>query len=706
MKIAKELRFGDLPSYKYGIDTYDSTKLGLGQLMVQKNGATSEEKWAGPLPLSIIRTTEAGYNQSSYPWAMRWSSTIDYIFLIETSAAAVTRRLMLVQFNRITGDSSIVGQVTLTYPTATNHTVRGFRMTYDKHTAGTVAVSGTAVTGTSTTWLADGACVGNRIGFGSTDPAQITTWYTISAIGSNTGITLTSSAGTISAGTPYVIEDLRAITANSNATATNGGLYVTKGLSINDFIPTSTTIPAATTVDNIKAVYWLADAATVTNTNPSGVGIQERTSFSTHMCWVVDGTTTPKLFEYNLRAALTLTAGKATNAFSLATGNAPTLTGTPQQINNGRICVTAHGPGAGQECFYFTTATRIYRSVPMNTITSGMTTFFADNMVETPPGGTNTHGATSLMGSVEYSNTMDAFIISTNPTNRGRDWVTKYYTDASPIDRAFIADIYRFNGTVADSTAPTVFTKTTYLSNWIEGGILYSVHQSSTANQHYLYIHPIAADWNYNSSLNAFIVTPKVATSGAAKFYRTLVNEAQFVGGQNFGISPEPYRISYRTVGISDNSGSWTLVDQTGDISGLGSASEIQFKIEFRTIGPLAIPSRIFSVGVLYETETSLPDELRWNLGDTDNATGVIGVIQTNTFSTMTTFTITYRRSDTNAVVLVQSSSSSTNGVWEYWNGSAWVSGIGANSIGVRRRFRPTAGLPVGVDVYAKIEVA
>jgi hypothetical protein len=66
---------------------------------------------------------------------------------------------------------------------------------------------------------------------------------------------------------------------------------------------------------------------------------------------------------------------------------------------------------------------------------------------------------------------------------------------------------------------------------------------------------------------------------------------------------------------------------------------------------------------------------------------------------------IDYYRSDTNADVLTQSSSSTTNGVFEYWNGSAWTAGLGTNTIGLRRRFRPTAGLPNGVAVYPKLTV-
>ena len=105
---------------------------------------------------------------------------------------------------------------------------------------------------------------GNRIGFGSTDPKQITTWYEISAMASDTGITLATSAGTIAAGTPYVIEDLRAYLNCTSVTTSLGGIYVIKGLNPAHFTGAGGAVPAATTVDNIKASYFLKDAATGT----------------------------------------------------------------------------------------------------------------------------------------------------------------------------------------------------------------------------------------------------------------------------------------------------------------------------------------------------------------------------------------------------------------------------------------------------------
>lgn len=74
---------------------------------------------------------------------------------------------------------------------------------YTTTTAGTASCSGTSVTGTSTSFT--NYFKNSQIGFGSTVPEDISTWYTISSINSDTSLTLTSSAGSIGS-TSYIIK--------------------------------------------------------------------------------------------------------------------------------------------------------------------------------------------------------------------------------------------------------------------------------------------------------------------------------------------------------------------------------------------------------------------------------------------------------------------------------------------------------------------
>lgn len=84
------------------------------------------------------------------------------------------------------------------------------------YATGTVSASGTAVTGSGTAWNTTpsgsqwaNAKAGDQISFGSNSQTSTTaTWYTIQSVNSDTSITLTASAGTISGGTSYTIRRL------------------------------------------------------------------------------------------------------------------------------------------------------------------------------------------------------------------------------------------------------------------------------------------------------------------------------------------------------------------------------------------------------------------------------------------------------------------------------------------------------------------
>lgn len=600
-------RLGSLSTYRYGVDSYDSTKLGLGNLIYQQAGS-GEAGYAGPLPLTVARPMEQTTTiASQFPWAMQWQNNtegeIDWVFLADLATAAATRRINAYVFNRRTALWTWQGFVTVTFPTGTAYTVRGFRMTYEKETTGTVGVSGTAVTGSSTLFSTNKVCVGNRIGFGSTDPSLITTWYEISAIGSDTSITLSTSAGTIASSTSYVIEDLRCIMATTNATTTNGGLCVVKGLNFGAFSNVGGTVPAATSTDNIRASYWLADAATVTNTVSFGLAMSTRTSPTSHMVYVLDTLANPVVFKYNIRAALTLSSGKDTTAFQFKTGSGGVITGTPTQLNNGRMATTSHGPASGAETLYFTTATRIY-AAPVAGITTGSTTWLSSGyvMTEVPPGGVSTFAASGAMASLEYASSIDKFVVATGATQR--NYVTQFRTDAGQLDRIWGVNTFQIDLANADATSTPIASQTGgAYSVWSEGGLCYVATIGTTSTTNRLYALPLSADWEYASTTNSRLVFPEMSTPEADRFVQLFAQNVQVVGGatgKNLGLNTEPFRMYYRTVGISDDSGTWNLADSTGIVSLDGSTS-IQLMIEFRTIGTLGIPARILGVGVVYE---------------------------------------------------------------------------------------------------------
>ncbi len=162
--------------------------------------------------------------------------------------------------------------------------------------------------------------LGPRIGFGSIDPNEITQWYQIGRITSDTEINLLTSPGEIAPGTPYVIEELRFVIVTTGATATSGGVFLLKGAGYMDFRTAGNTFPAiATATDNQRGVYWLSDAGTttatnvVTNTAACGCAIVPEINKGLHYIYVIDGTGSAfvKIYRYNIRA---------TGSFAAASG--------------------------------------------------------------------------------------------------------------------------------------------------------------------------------------------------------------------------------------------------------------------------------------------------------------------------------------------------------------------------------------------------
>lgn len=620
-KIAVEVVLGSQTSYVYPAG-YDQDQLGLGPLMTQN----AADGWAGPYQIGVTRPPELGVLMpGTAPHVIPWSSTIDWVFLADVNTAAATRRVAMFEFDKVTREFTFKGTVTLTPPTTGNITIRAFRAFRYTNTTGTVEVAGTAVTGSGTGWQTAGFAVGARIGFGSTDPTAIVTWFDITAIGSDTGITLGSTAGTIAAGTSFVIEEIRLATVHTNATVANGGLFLTKGLNPSAFGLAGTVIPAATTVDNIRAVYWLSDHVTTQVAQVAcGMSAQDQTSDAVHYVWLLNGTTTSQLFKHNIRAALTLVAGKDSGGaqYILKSGLSATLTGTASQLNNGRLATTGHGPGSGIDCIYFTTSTRIYRTVEVSTITEGLA-HIADNMVEVPPGGTGTFPVTNTMGSIEYAASIDSFfIISSNGGAGFRSYVTQYKTDGSQMDRIFTAALQQLNGGTASADAPvwpSLAASTVPLSVWSEGGTFYAVRSVLTATVNQLYAVPAGADWAYAEDTDCRLVLPRMATPNCDQFSRVYVSAPRQEGGgaKDIGLQVEPWRIYYRTSGINDDSGAWTLVPDDGSLSGASGATYIQFMMEFRVIGPFMIPAKINNVGVVYD-DLSTDSHYQPSAGESD----------------------------------------------------------------------------------------
>lgn len=658
---------------------YDYTKWNVGKGLIYNAGATAVDKYIAPDFQAIRPMEESTAFAVTQISAYNLSSTICYVFGVENLTTAVaTRRVHLWELNRKTGARSWKGFITMTLLTATAHTVRDFKIDVKNESTGTVAVSGTAVTGTGTFFNTNRVAIGARIGFGSTDPAQITTWYRITAKASDTGATLNVSAGTVTAGSAYVIQEFRPIYVATNATTTNGGIHYGKGISIEDFTPTGTTIAVAVSTDDQKAMYWLKDAAVQTNIVASGAAAEFDTATPTSLVfYVLDlvAAGTHKVYKYNLRAALTVATGASVSAWTLATGN-QAVTGTGSQNANLCIATAAHGLGSGVKSLYFVTTTRLYRTAVAN-ITSGNVAWQSDVIAEVPTGGTSTYAATSVLNTIEYMPSIDAFIVGTTHAAGVFSYVTQYVASGAQFQKMFGRDYKYLEQSLKDSDAPTILSNQSTVFSYTDAGAnrIFAVKQGTAVSTNHIYVMAFGADWDYAAASSGRLISPQITTTNALKYYRVFANQVMNLGDTQLGHTTEAFRMYARTANITtDATTGWTLIDETNDLSGFAGASSIQFAIEFKTIGDSCLPARILGLNISYEDNTT---DSHYSLSvEKSSVSSKIFAwwFDTAFGSTVPTLTVRLYDADTGGLLLEDDSATPTLGTWEKTtDGTTWT---------------------------------
>lgn len=613
--LAVSTNFGSLTTSVFP-GSYNQNNLNLGPLMMQANDAGNEGKWVGPVPIAVARPVETSLAMPGvFPEAISWSSTYDWVFLADNATASATRRIELFTFNKTvrTGQWAFAGAIVCTIPsqgTQGTYTNRGISVAYEKYTTGTVSINNgsASLTGSGTTWSADRMFIGSRIGFGSTDPSQITTWYEISAIGGDTAITLTQNfAQSNISGSAYVIEDLRVLFNMTNGTtAANGGTFMVAGIRFENFTTSGFAISAATTVDKIRACYWLGDGNASSNATIqtcAGMAIDARSSWTSQMVYSHDAAAGFARFQVNnFRAAMTLTAGRDStgSTWQFNTGQ-QAVTGTISQVNNLVLCTpgSGGGPRSGIKSLFWVTTSRVYSAAVAN-ITTGSTTFQSGNSVEIPPGSTTTYAATSSLNTIEYDSLADRFFIMTVGTSGVRSYYTQYREDAGQWDRIILSDLKQINQSTVDATA-AIFPATSSQPTSVGcvGGMAYIATAGTAANTNFLYNLPMSADWEYASTTNCRVVLPVMTLTGFAAFVAAYISQVEVIGGKtgtNLGVEPGAIRLYYRTSGISDNSGSWNLLDYSGNMSSVGVSATIQAMVEFRIATAVCMPARLTRV--------------------------------------------------------------------------------------------------------------
>lgn len=726
MKVAIEQVFDGSIQQVPITGAYDPNKINRGPHVGQYNlGSGEVDKFIGPNPIDIANN---GNTQLAIPSSMysivKINEDLYWVFGNDAAAASATRRVQLWTFVPSTNTYNFVGAITLNFPGGGNATTISMRAVLQNYTTGSVSVIRDQVTGSGTTWNT-GLSAGSRIGFGSTDPSSIASWYQIHAISSDTSITITGSLSA-SLGTPYVIQDLMILQAQSNS----NNLFIAKGLRFEDFRSPATSIPAAGTIDKIKAVYGLSTAGGAI----CGIDFSNFQSWTTQSAFVVAQAGPQfqplRLGFTNFRAPLLgLSAGVQTSSFT--TYDQPSGFLAPlATVNNGVIGTLPTGRLANTASMYFYTNTGFgilgaTYGVPLEYILGGSSSLFLNSgysvaLFDNKPGGINTtlNPYTASGGGIFTTVTVD------NLTGKiltvlgsGSIFANDLISSTSlPKDTFEVtSSIKRINSLVA-SQLPNVLRKknstqyihflpsNTHTITATDGWMLFNYTTATTPNINSFMMYPMGADVEYTNQVNNRIICPKINLGiTPTKYYRVLVNCAKNIGDDKFGVTPDMYKLQYRTSGISDNSGNWIDIRQDGNMYQVTPSSEIQFAFQFRTMGLMMLPARVLSLALLYEDQESIASFYRWNVNDSNTINGTFSWTQVNLYSSPHYYVIEVYKFDDDMLLLSQDSNGTSNGIFEYWNGEAWVTGLGSNIVGTRRRFVPTRLIPKDTNVYAKL---
>lgn len=705
MKAAVEHIFTGLTG---SVASYTSSLTSIGTLFRQYSGSGASSNYISPRATLYSSLPEVSTFTTAYPHVYKWSDRYYWIFTADVSTAAATRRVVLYQYDKYSESVGLVGNILLNFTTTAGaKTSRSIRGLVYEHTTGSVECPNTVnITGSGTQFVSEGLSVGARIGFGTTDPTEVSTWYNIASIASNTALTIDLPVS-LSAATPYVAEEIRIAYLTTNATAASGGLHLVKGLNYSTF-QGATTINEATTVDNQRAIYFLRDNAVNNNSVAYGIGVDAEVSKTQHDCYVLnaDSTTSARIYKYNLRAPLTVLNGASLSAFQFKTIGA-TTTGTIQTAANGRVFTVRHGVASNIKSFWFATTTRIYRCA-VTDITNSGSAHLTDAMIEVPPGSTTTYPANANMWQVDYSDSIDRLVISTAAAPF-RIYVTQYKTDGSQFEKSILPDVGRLKSSTTSADVGLIPSSRALAHNlWTEDGILFTIPASTTAGINVMYIYPaFGADWSYASSSNQYVITPKMATLNATKLYRAYVSNKHHDGAESLGSTADGIRVYCRTSGIDDNAGAWTLLNDAYDLTGLSASTYIQFKIEFRTLSELCLPGKVYSIAVVYE-DGSQDYHYEPSLTYSSASNRVFAWRQAQSWgSNIPNLRIRLFNIANGLMIHDDDSSTAAYGTWEYsTNGTVWNSWSAAQDV-VGNYIRYTAtSLPNGLTVRALLTEA
>ena len=167
----------DVVSY----DNYDPLKTVLGPDIFKFSGLTPIDYYIGPNETTFKDITQ---DTGLLNWgdidAITYKDDKQWLFCLKGFVATVaTTDIAMYEFDKSNYTYTYKGEIRCSGADVTARLQQGIKANLDYYSAGTVSVSGTSVSGVGTNWIESRIPIGARIGFGSTNPDDITTWYRI-----------------------------------------------------------------------------------------------------------------------------------------------------------------------------------------------------------------------------------------------------------------------------------------------------------------------------------------------------------------------------------------------------------------------------------------------------------------------------------------------------------------------------------------------
>ena len=681
---------------------YKPNRLNLGPLIRKYSSEDPVETFVGPMTIECPAYSSAFIGR--WPYFVRvfnYDDTFIYYIMI-LPATRQTKDLILFKYDKINQNFITSGFLNIITSSTSNSNSDDYWAEIYYHTNGTVQISGTSVTGTNTSWVDEGVAVGARIGFGSSDYRYITTWYEISSIANNNSLTLSKSAGTISANTPYVIEELRIFIFDRHTVSPFdlSGISIAKGLHFGLFGHRPTIIPLATTIDNQRAAYKLK-FPTVFPVNV-GMVIDESFTFTDHKAYVhhYHANSERRIFVYNLRAPLiNLTNGITSSGCLFFTG---VFRLTRDNFRMDNIHIPTSGPYKGKKIAMASDYNYGY-ILDIDAIKPWQKNVLTFRRVMHRPGGlyiaANRNQAWS--GTIYYKDydvyfSWQNYEISIGKHRTERDMgISARVYNANLHGNLLQGSIWKYPWNLEGS-----YMWDTETSNLNDSGILICQnHLYGRDNAEFAVA--LAADYVFAKQSFNRLITPTFFTPNVHKYKKLYINHAIILKSHDIGIRPEHFRVFARTQGIDNDSGDWIRIKIDGDMSHIQSDDQIQFMFEFRTFNKISVPARLHGITLTYDSANNLPKELVLSLSDTNTAQNIYGFRQTKLFDNLNYLAIEIYNKSNDNILLSQNSLSSTHGYFQYFT-SSWQNGIGPNLIGLRRRFVCTSALPQ-IDINIRI---